>query len=254
MKYVGLSLIAMIVLSCTAALADDDRQDRSAPPSPPSFDNSSNQSAPRGMDAQQLVEDFDDNGDGVLQRNELPPRLAGRFDQLDRDGDDHLTKSELQQRSRSASRRSAGRPTAPIEFIYIWVSDADSGHLSLNELQRAYDTLQKVDKNGNGELARSELQACRKANLAKWARMVARRLDDNDDQKISQQEAQGTFLASSFDRVDDNGDGKVTRQELQQCIAEKHRGNDTGSSSNESLTRSEEDGQNYDDESDDDRD
>ena len=117
--------------------------------------------------------------------------MRGQFASLDQDGDDKISRRELSQHGRTVRRRG---PVAPLEFVYIWVTDADQGHLSLHELQRAYDTLQKIDKNGDGELAHEELQACRKANLAKWAKMVTARLDENDDNKISHDEAQDTFL------------------------------------------------------------
>ena len=38
---------------------------------------------------------FDKNGDGKLQKDELPPRLAERFDELDTNKDGVLDESEI---------------------------------------------------------------------------------------------------------------------------------------------------------------
>ncbi|REK10455.1 MAG: hypothetical protein DWQ37_16350 [Planctomycetota bacterium] len=211
-----LCLIGLLALGTTTAMAQ--QQSDSSPPAKPRSP-ADQQSDSSGLQADQFIQDFDDDGDGALARRELPPRMRSEFDRLNRNDDDKLTKRELQQHGRRAERR---RPMQPIEFIYVWVSDADLGHLSLNEVQRAYDTLQKIDKNGDGELTRSEVKTCRKANLAKWARMVTKRLDDNDDNQVSEQEAQGTFLTSRFDDIDDNGDGSISRKELQQCVMKQH--------------------------------
>jgi Ca2+-binding EF-hand superfamily protein len=94
--------------------------------------------------------------------------------------------------------------------------------LSLGELQRAYDTLQKIDEDGDGELARAELQACSQANVNRGARMVTTRLDENGDKQISEDEARGSFLSGRFDDVDSNGDGKIERSELQRCASQDH--------------------------------
>lgn len=63
----------------------------------------------------ELLERFDENGDGLLSQSECPPRLADRFAKVDRNGDDVLDRQEL---SRAAEiiatlRNSAGfRPTS----------------------------------------------------------------------------------------------------------------------------------------------
>jgi Ca2+-binding EF-hand superfamily protein len=221
MKYLRLFTmgLATCALSCTALFAQQDNQQGNQRPDPPSTPSAPTESGHRydssGDQAQHFIDDFDENDDGQLQRKELPPRMRDRFSSLDRDGDNRLSRQELFRHGQAA--RSQRNPVAPLEFVYIWVTDADQGHLSLNELQRAYDTLQKIDQDGNGELARSELQACREANLSKWARMVTTRLDENDDDTISEQEAQGTFLTGRFDELDTNGDSRIDKQELKQC-------------------------------------
>jgi Ca2+-binding EF-hand superfamily protein len=42
-----------------------------------------------------MIEQFDKNGDGKLQKDELPPRLQARFDELDTNHDGALDESEL---------------------------------------------------------------------------------------------------------------------------------------------------------------
>jgi Ca2+-binding EF-hand superfamily protein len=221
MKRQLIALASLLAIACGAGSvsAQQNRQDSPdrSPPAPPS--DQDRQNAASSNWAKQFINDFDDDNDGSLSRNELPRRLRNQFGRLDQNKDDQLTREELRQHTQSSQRR---RPVQPIEFVYIWVSDADQGSLSLNELQRAYDTLQKIDKDGDGELARQELQACRQANLDRWARMVTTRLDENNDNQISEDEAQGSFLTGRFDEIDSDGDGKIQRSELQDCASQQH--------------------------------
>ena len=49
------------------------------------------------MNFDQIVKMLDKNGDGKLQKEELPPFLQDRFDQLDTNHDGVLDESELKQ-------------------------------------------------------------------------------------------------------------------------------------------------------------
>ncbi len=168
------------------------------------------------LSAWRFIEDFDENGNGVLEREELPRRMREQLGRLDRNGDNRLTAQELRQHgNRASSRHRAG----PSEVIYIWITDADSGHLSLDELQQAYKSLQEIDEDGDGQLSRDELRQRRQELFARWAGTVTDRLDENGDSRISPSEAQDTFLLSMFDRLDANRDGAISERELTQCIA-----------------------------------
>lgn len=213
--------IAWAVLSIVVALAcggwqavqaqESDRQDR---------DNYEQQGQGPGRsdgvrDPQQFIQDHDDDGDGQLDRQELPRRMRDQFERLDRNRDGSLTKEELSQHAGRVSQR---QQALPLEVVYIWISDADRGHLSLNELQRAYDTLQKIDGDGNGELSQSELRTRQTQIASRWAKMIADRLDENDDGRVNKSEAEGTFSGTEFTKLDRNGNGGLSVDELQHCI------------------------------------
>ncbi len=152
--------VGTVVLSCAIVVAQENSQRSDAPSTPAPPSPNATQSDSSQID--RFIDDFDENGDGELEKSELPPRMRAQFASLDRDGNKQISRRELSQHGRTARQRG---PVAPLEFVYIWVTDADQGHLSLHELQRAYDTLQKIDKDGNGELAR---RSCKPAARPTW--------------------------------------------------------------------------------------
>ncbi len=54
------------------------------------------QGGPRGGGQRNLMGRLDSNGDGKIQKDELPERMRARFDELDTDGDGALSAEELQ--------------------------------------------------------------------------------------------------------------------------------------------------------------
>jgi len=88
--------------------------------------------------ARDFIREHDRNNDGVLSRNELPSGMRSNFDTIDRNGDGYLSSSEL--------RRHAGQMASsggPAEVMYVWINGANRGQPSLQDLQQAYDMLQK---------------------------------------------------------------------------------------------------------------
>jgi Ca2+-binding EF-hand superfamily protein len=177
---------------------------------------SQTQSKRQRSDVRKMIERHDENGDGVLQRSELPQDMRSGFSRLDRDKNGELSANELRDHAGRMQRS-----IVPVEVVCVWVSDVDQGRLTINDLQTAYDTLMDLDENNDGQISRQELQQQRQQIASRWAKQVINRLDQDDDGLVDQEEAQDSFLARNFDRIDNNEDGSVSRQELQRSIASK---------------------------------
>lgn len=130
----------------------------------------------------------DANGDGVIDRSEAAafPKLASRFDQLDKDKDGKLTAAERPQQGRGMrGGRQGGDRGARLRAL-----DTDKdGRISRVEAQAAKGPMagrfDEMDANRDGYLDRSDMQA----------RMTARR-------------------AEFFTGADANRDGRLTRDEF----------------------------------------
>ncbi len=130
----------------------------------------------------------DANGDGVIDRSEAAafPKLASRFDQLDKDKDGKLTAAERPQQGRGMrGGRQGGDRGARLKAL-----DTDKdGRISRVEAQAAKGPMagrfDEMDANRDGYLERSDMQA----------RMTARR-------------------AEFFTGADANRDGRLTRDEF----------------------------------------
>jgi len=166
-----------------------------------------------------LLEEYDKNKDGFLQRDELPPRLRYNFDQIDTDKDGKLSREELQ---RGLVYLQPRRRPSDVVFVLIEMSDYDNECYS--ELQQMYDVLRKLDKNNNGKLDPKELNTTRQQLLEDRIDNFLKELDTDQDGRISRQEARGR-LKENFDKVDTNKDGYVDRKELLRAAAERHAGN-----------------------------
>ena len=170
-------------------------------------------------DARRMVERYDNNDDGVLQKSELPQTMRGSFSRLDRDENGELSASELREHAKQMQRS-----IVPVEVVCVWVSDVDQGRLSMDDLQTAYDTLLEIDDNNDGKISQRELQQRRQELASKWAKQVINRLDENDDGLVDQDEAEESFIAGNFDRIDINEDGEISRNELQRNLASNQHG------------------------------
>ena len=185
----------------------------------------------------EFIRQHDEDEDNYLSRSEMPQGLLESFHDLDRDGDDHLSRGELQRHgmvmtqrlqrqarsSHGSENRSQGSSQSssqsavhvvPVEVTYIWVMDTDRGQAKLSDLQRAYDLLRRLDANDDGNITRSELRDRREQVVSRWIEHGFDRLDENEDDAISRQEAAGSMLQERFDRLDTNRDDQLTRSEL----------------------------------------
>jgi Ca2+-binding EF-hand superfamily protein len=107
----------------------------------------------------QRLAQLDANGDGVLERSEVPQRMKERFEQIDRDGDGKLTRQELAQASqRGAGARRPDRSAPANPLLRLLDADRD-GELSSQEIAAAPQALSTLDKNRDGNVDRQELSA-----------------------------------------------------------------------------------------------
>jgi Ca2+-binding EF-hand superfamily protein len=113
---------------------------------------------------------FDKNGDGKLQRNEVPERMRGMFDRGDLNKDGVLTMDEIRKLAQvdEASRvqESAGDPQVRHRIALMIMRvipvlaalDADhDGEISAAEIENAPAVLKTFDKNGDGRLTADEV-------------------------------------------------------------------------------------------------
>lgn len=126
---------------------------------------------------------FDKNGDGMLQKNEVPERMQGIFARGDANQDGVLTRDELlqtaQKQSQQASasrgggggerrggfdgeRRGPGGPGGGgmmrFDPVMRALNTDEDGVISAAEWGKAPQVLAKLDKNGDGQLTPDELR------------------------------------------------------------------------------------------------
>ena len=188
---------------------------------------------------------LDANGDGVVDRTEAAkfPRLAERFDQLDRNGDGRLDASERPQRhARHARHGGKGgwqhRGGHGVHDPARLDKDGD-GRLSRAELEagtaparegrpartsplvRNFDA---IDANGAGYLVRAEIRDWHERQRPQREAQMRKRFDErfaaadlNGDGRLSRVEVDEKMprMAGRFAWMDDNRDGFLSREELQ---------------------------------------
>lgn len=187
---------------------------------------------------------LDANGDGSIDRTEAAAstRLAGKFDQLDRNRDGRLGVDERPQRGEHGRRGHRGGPdgrgTERLDQdgdgrISRAEFDAGKAAREARMRERGVDTARKArpefdfaaaDANRDGHLVRSELRAynerMRPQREAEFARRSAERFaaaDLNKDGKLSRLEIGEKLPRAerSFAWMDENRDGFLSREELQ---------------------------------------
>ena len=185
---------------------------------------------------EQFIKRFDKNGDGVLTRDELPPRLADTFDRIDTNKDGKLDKQEVAALLRVLRQRQGAGGASAEQTVKRLLDRFDTdkdGKISKAEarqgpLARNFD---RIDTNKDGYLDRQELlQAVRRGGLFAGGRPGGGRpgegggsgpptadfdsLDKNADGRLTRQELKGTPYFEKFDAIDTNKDGKIDPKEF----------------------------------------
>jgi Ca2+-binding EF-hand superfamily protein len=170
---------------------------------------------------------IDANGDGVVDRSEAAahPRLAQRFDQLDRNGDGRLDATELGQWK--GKRAKGGRGGMGMHGGIARLDADGDGRISRVEVAgkaRLAEKFDEIDANRDGYIVRAEMQAWHErmrpqreaARAERFGKMFAE-ADLNGDGRLSRVEVTEKLprLAERFEWLDSNGDGFLDRSEMQ---------------------------------------
>jgi Ca2+-binding EF-hand superfamily protein len=154
----------------------------------------------------------DANGDGVIDRNEAAahPKLAERFDQLDRNRDGRIGPEERPQRG------GRGGPGGGMDAL----DTNGDGAIDRSEAGKApklAERFDQLDRNRDGRIGPEERpqRGGQGGRGGKGDRMAA--LDTNGDGAIDRNEAAKVpRMAEHFDRLDANKDGRISAEERPQ--------------------------------------
>jgi Ca2+-binding EF-hand superfamily protein len=139
---------------------------------------------------EEFIKRFDKNGDGVLTKEELPPRLAAAFERFDADKNGSLDKQEVGEMLKTLRAR--------------FGNDNKTPATKTPETKPATKT---PETKPSPEKTNPQVEAIVDDILA--------RMDTNKDGQISKDEAKN-FIAANFASLDTNGDGFLDRNELRQ--------------------------------------
>jgi len=205
---VGLALCGL----AAAAFRHNGRDDGSGPP------RQGGAKPARVADWEAFLHEYDENKDGYLTKEEVPAWLHHHFARLDRNKDGKLSKDELENGAAYLQQR-----RRPSDVIAVLIEMSDCDECCAEEVQLAYDTLRKMDRNADGKIDADELKHGRAAVLKDRVDGLLKRLDRDRDGKISRSEARGQ-VRTYFAELDTNKDGFVDRAELEAGASAKHDG------------------------------
>lgn len=184
----------------------------------------------------QFLKRLDKNGDGVLQRAELPPFLQRGFAQFDENRDGKLNAEEtqkmfaqLRQRRPGPANPDVAKQVEPLVNKLMALDRDKDGKLSRKEaVGRLADNFDRTDANRDGFIDRQELTAA----ITKILRFQRGRrgfgrpqgppdfdaLDLDADGRLSRRELANTRFGRQFDQIDTDGSGEITQREFERFM------------------------------------
>ena len=201
-----------------------------------------------------FIKRLDKDGDGKVSSEELPEtyraRLGGKFEEFDKNKDGALNQQEVAAMLTTAnsSRRPSGTPSRdsdrprpssrdgaqPSQDALFAILDRDrDGKLSRRELEAAGSILARLDRDKDGSVSKREIAAVasdrapssrssrerssRERDSRGGISSYAKRLDKNNDGKITREEASGP-IKERFDRLDEDGDGILKVEDVEKAF------------------------------------
>lgn len=168
---------------------------------------------------------LDSNHDGAIDRAEAAahPRLAAHFDRMDRDGDGKIERGERRRHMHRGGKRMHRGDHGAMAAIRL-DTDGD-GRISTIEAaaSRFATTFGEIDRNRDGYLVRSELDAAAEKRRSEFAAKRMQRFeakfteaDANRDGRLSRAEVEAGWPrhARAFAFLDEDRDGQLSRADL----------------------------------------
>lgn len=170
----------------------------------------------RGKRGAKHFEKLDADGNGVIGRDEAPPRMQERFAELDANSDGSLSQDELKAMRKQFKGKGSKKGHKMLD------KDGD-GTVSLDEFsQRAGRWFARADANGDDTVTLEELKSTAKTMRGKRGRQgkgkgergrdkgkLLKAADTDQDGQITKAEMQAQ-RAAMFDKIDTDGDGVLT--------------------------------------------